>query len=206
MMLVKICGITRGADAEAAVACGAHALGFVFWPASPRAMDPATARAIVADLPPLVAAVGVFVNQPPDEVNEVADRVGLSAVQLHGDESIELAAQIRLPVIKAFPVDGTTRPEDGDQWPARVRLLIDVRDPARRGGTGRLVDWTRAAALAARRPVLLAGGLTPDNVAEAVARVRPLGIDVSSGVESAPGVKDHRRLEALFAALAPERQ
>jgi phosphoribosylanthranilate isomerase len=201
-MIVKICGITRLEDARAAIEGGAQALGFVFWPASPRSVDAETARAIVAELPALVTAVGVFVNQPADQVNAIADRVGLGAVQLHGDESVDYVARIVRPVVKAFPIGGETRAEDGDRWPGRVRLLLDVRDPTRRGGTGRTVDWTVAAAVAARRPVLLAGGLTPENVAEAVARVRPYGIDVSSGVESAPGVKDHRRLEMLFAALA----
>jgi len=201
-MMVKICGITRLEDAQAAVEGGAQAIGFVFWPASPRCIDVETARAIVAELPALVTSVGVFVNQPADEVNAVADRVGLGAVQLHGDETVDYAARIRRPVVKAFAIGGATRAEEADRWPGRVRLLLDVLDPARRGGTGRTVDWTRAAEVAARRPVLLAGGLTPENVVEAVDRVRPFGIDVSSGVESAPGVKDHRRLEALFDALA----
>jgi phosphoribosylanthranilate isomerase len=201
-MIVKICGITRLEDALAAVAGGAQAIGFVFWPASPRCVGVETARAIVAALPALVTPGGVFVNQPADEVNEVADRVGLGAVQLHGDETVDDAARIGRPVLKAFAIGDATRAEDADRWPDRVRLLLDVQDPARRGGTGRTIDWTRAAAVAARRQVLLAGGLTPDNVAEAVARVRPLGIDVSSGVESAPGIKDHRRLRALFDALA----
>jgi phosphoribosylanthranilate isomerase len=199
-MLVKICGITRLEDAEAAIEQGAGALGFVFWRPSPRAIEVERAREILAALPPLVPTVGVFVNQPADEVNAVAERVGLSAVQLHGDETLEYADGIRRPVVKSMSVDRTT-PSDIDRWPARVRLLLDVYDPSRRGGTGRHVDWSRAAAVAARRPVLLAGGLTADNVAEAVGRVRPFGIDVSSGVESAPGIKDHVRLRALFAAL-----
>lgn len=197
-MLVKICGITRMEDAEAAVALGAGAIGFVFWPRSPRAVDPERARSIAAALPPFVTTLGVFVNQAPAFVNDVAARVGLGAVQLHGDEQIDVLDQIERPVVKAFAMAGN---EDADAWPTRVRLLIDVHDPDQRGGTGRTVDWERAAAIAARRPVLLAGGLTAANVADAIRTVRPFGIDVSSGVESSPGVKDHARLRALFEAV-----
>ena len=205
-MLVKICGITRMEDAEAAVALGAGAIGFVFWPRSPRAVDPERARSIAAALPPFVTTLGVFVNQAPALVNDVAARVGLGAVQLHGDEQIDVLEQIERPVVKAFAMAGN---EDADAWPTRVRLLIDVHDPDQRGGTGRTVDWGRAAAIAARRPVLLAGGLNAANVADAIRTVRPFGIDVSSGVESSPGVKDHVRLRALFEAVrecaGPER-
>lgn len=203
-MLVKICGITRVEDAEAAIACGAAALGFVFWPKSPRFVDPYRARAIVASLPPFVTTVGVFVNQPALYVNGVASLVGLSAVQLHGDETVEFARQIRRPVLKVVALGDAAGDSDGDlasafqTWPSRFTPLLDVRDLDRRGGTGRTIDWTRAARLAAMRPVVLAGGLTPDNVGTAIATVRPFCIDVSSGVEMRPGVKDHRRLKALF--------
>ena len=196
-MFVKICGITRVEDAAAAVECGAGALGFVFWPGSPRCIDPYRARAIVATLPPLVTPVGVFVNQPGDYVTSVASLVRLGAVQLHGDETAGYAAGIATPVIKAVTV---ADPQCSD-WPAHTLLLLDVHDPERRGGTGRTVDWTAAASIAVQRKMLLAGGLTPENVADAVARVRPFGIDVSSGVERSPGVKDHQRLRALFEAL-----
>jgi phosphoribosylanthranilate isomerase len=197
-MLVKICGITRLEDAEAAVELGARALGFIFWPKSPRYVDPEDARAIVAAMPPFVTMVGVFVDQTPRLINGVAARVGLSAVQLHGDEPVGVVDEIERPIVKAFPVADGARAEDMDVWPPRVRLLLDVHDRDTRGGTGRTVDWDRAASFAARRPVLLAGGLRPENVAEAIRRVKPAGIDVSSGVESAPGVKDRARLRALF--------
>jgi len=196
-MIVKICGITRLEDAEAAVAAGAGAIGFIFWPKSPRFIDPHRARAIAAALPPFVTAVGVFVNQPLAYVNGVASLVGLGAVQLHGDETPEFAATVTRPVMKAVSIGR----DEAQIWPSRVRLLLDVHDPVARGGTGRTIDWAAAAGLAARREVVLAGGLTPDNVADAVARVRPFGIDVSSGVERAPGIKDHRRLRALFEAV-----
>src|SRR6185295_12757489 len=151
-------------------------------------------------LPPFVTAVGVFVNQAVEHVSGVASLVRLGAVQLHGDETPQYAAGISSPVIKAVPA-GSARAERVAEWPAAMMLLLDVHDPVKRGGTGRTIDWAAAAEVAAARRILLAGGLTPDNVAEAVAQVRPFGIDVSSGVERAPGVKDHQRLRALFEAL-----
>jgi len=194
-MFVKICGITRLDDALAAVDAGASAIGFVFWPKSPRFLDPYRARAIAAALPAFVTPVGLFVNQPREFVSGVASLVRLGAVQLHGDETPEFAASVAAPVIRALPV------EQASAWPAGATLLLDAHDPLQRGGTGRTIDWTAAAAIAARRRVLLAGGLTPDNVAAAIAQVQPFGIDVSSGVERAPGIKDHQRLKALFEAV-----
>lgn len=197
-MLVKICGITRLEDAEAAVDAGAGALGFVFWPGSPRFIDPYRARAIVSMLPPFVTAVGVFVNQSIEQVSGVAALVRLGAVQLHGDESPAYAAALGRPVIKAVSVESGA---DVDTWPGQMTMLLDVHDPVTRGGTGRSVDWDAAAEVAGRRRTILAGGLSSANVAEAIARVRPYGIDVSSGVEQSPGVKDHDRITALFEAL-----
>lgn len=202
-MFVKICGITRREDADAAVEAGAAALGFVFWPNSPRAIDPFRARTIVAGLPPFVSAVGVFVDQPQEYVNGVANLVQLSAVQLHGEERGEYVSGIDRPVVKAVALRNGLAPAAGavEAWPSRVLVLLDVHDPVRRGGTGRTVDWSVAAGIARRRRVVLAGGLTAENVGEAIARVRPFGIDVSSGVEAAPGIKDHGRIKALFEAV-----
>ena len=211
-MFVKICGITRREDAEAAVSAGADALGFVFWPGSPRFIDPFRARAIVSVLPPFVTPVGVFVDQPAGHVNGVGSLARLGAVQLHGNESLDYVRAMTRPVVKAVALqDGTSAAPGGiastvsiDRWPKGVVVLLDVHDPVRRGGTGRTIDWTSAAAVttAARgRRIVLAGGLTADNVGEAIARVRPFGIDVSSGVEAAPGIKDHGRLKALFEAV-----
>lgn len=196
-MLIKICGITRIEDARAAVEAGADAVGFIFWPRSPRFVDPYRARAIAAALPPMVGTVGVFVDQPAEYVQGVASLVPLSTIQLHGAESPAFAAALRRPVLKAITARDAGAAQ---QWSRHVMLLIDAEDPVRRGGTGRTADWTAAASLAAARPVLLAGGLTPDNVAEAITQVRPFGIDVSSGVERAPGIKDHDRLRALIQA------
>jgi phosphoribosylanthranilate isomerase len=201
-VLVKVCGITRQEDAEVAIGLGARALGFLFWPRSPRFIEPARARGIVATLPPFVTPVGLFVNQPLEEVNAIAADVGLGAVQLHGDETVEYAARIARPVVKALSIvhQGDLTTVGG--WPLRVVPLLDAHDPEQRGGTGRTVNWDLAANVAARRPVLLAGGLRPENVREAISRVRPFGIDVSSGVESAPGIKDHERLMAFFEAIS----
>jgi phosphoribosylanthranilate isomerase len=200
-MLIKVCGITRLEDAEAAVEAGARALGFVFWPNSPRFIDPHRARSIVGVLPPFVTAVGVFVDQPAGYVNGVAALVRLGAVQLHGDEDPAYAAQMARPTVKAIGVHDDADATIADAWPARITVLLDVHDSRRRGGTGRTIDWAIAALVASRRRAILAGGLTPDNVAQAVAQVRPFGIDVSSGVEQSPGIKDHGRIRALFEAL-----
>jgi phosphoribosylanthranilate isomerase len=200
-MLVKICGITSVRDAEAVVDAGARAIGFVFWPNSPRFVDPYRARAIARTLPAGVMPVGVFVNQPAEYVKGVAALVRLGAVQLHGEEDAGYATSIGFPVIKAVSI-GQERAADAiDRWPAKTILLLDADDPINRGGTGRTIDWTIAASIATQRPVLLAGGLTPDNVAAAAAAVQPFGLDVSSGVERSPGVKDHARIRALFEAL-----
>jgi phosphoribosylanthranilate isomerase len=199
-MMVKICGITRLRDAQAAVEHGAAAIGFNFWPSSPRFIDPYRARKIARALPPFIATVGVFVNQPTEYINGVASLVPLTVVQLHGDESPAFAVRLSRPVLKAV-----TLSERSGEWPPNVMLLVDVHDPAKRGGTGRTADWALAAALARERRIVLAGGLTSDNVADALSAVQPWGIDVSSGVEEAPGIKDERRIAALFAAISRAR-
>lgn len=198
---MKICGVTRASDAQLAAALGASAIGFIFWPQSPRFVEPDVAREIVAGLPPGVVPVGVFVDQPASQVRDIATRVGLGAVQLHGHESVEYAAALREPVIKAVSVREGFTAAALDVIPAAMTVLLDAHDPVTRGGTGRTIDWTLATAAAARRPLMLSGGLNPDNVRDAVRAVRPYGIDLSSGVESSPGVKDHDRLRALFDAL-----
>lgn len=196
MTFVKICGITREGDAKAALAAGATALGFVFWPKSPRAVTAEQAGEIIGALPYGTNAVGVFVNQSQDDINHAVRIAGLTAVQLHGDEEPAIVAGIHRPVLKAVTL------ADADAavtaWPESVLLLIDAHDPVRRGGTGQAVDWAGAARVAARRPVVLAGGLRPENVREAIETVRPFGVDVSSGVEDAPGVKNVRKLTELF--------
>jgi phosphoribosylanthranilate isomerase len=198
---VKVCGLTREADVDLAVACGASAIGFVFWARSPRALDVATAARLRERVPSDVVAVGVFVDEAPEAIATMVRRVGLDAAQLHGDEPADVRDVLGVPIIKAV-VGG----HHDDAWLAAcgddVLLLVDARDEARRGGTGRVADWDAAHRLARSRALVLAGGLTAGNVAEAVRRVGPVALDVSSGVESAPGLKDAGRMRAFFAAVA----
>jgi phosphoribosylanthranilate isomerase len=196
---VKICGLTRHEDARLAADLGASALGFVFWPRSPRYIDPRDARAILTELPG-VMAVGVFVDQPLDEVDSIARDLDLGAVQLHGAESSEYCLAIGRPIIKAAAVEGSDA-SSLRQVPADALLLLDAWDPLRRGGTGRTIDWDAAAEMAQRRRVILSGGLRPDNVSDAIARVRPYAVDVSSGVERRPGEKDPAKLRAFITAV-----
>jgi phosphoribosylanthranilate isomerase len=202
MTRVKICGIRRMEDALLAAELGASALGFVFWPSSPRFLDPFHARPIVASLPPFVTTVGVFVNQPVSFVLGVAQLLSLGAIQLHGDEALEPYARGAHRVIRSVAVgDSLDCVPAVRAVPAWATVLLDAHDPARRGGTGRAIDWTQAAAAARIRPIILSGGLNADNVRDAVEEVRPYAVDLSSGVESSPGVKDPAKLRALFAAL-----
>lgn len=203
---VKVCGIRRPEDARLAAELGASAIGLIFWPGSARAVDLDTARGIVAALPPFVTPVGVFVNQPPEEVMRIADALRLGAVQLHGDEPPEWYASFPHRVIKAVAVSDRFAPRMLADIPASATVLLDAHDPVRRGGTGRVIDWTVAAAAARTRPVILSGGLTPENVRSAADAVQPYAVDVASGVETAPGVKDPSKLRAFFAALAHDRR
>jgi phosphoribosylanthranilate isomerase len=198
---VKVCGICRAEDAHLAVALGASAIGFVLWPHSPRYIEPHRAREIAAGLPDGVLAVGVFVDQPVADVIELADTLRLDAIQLHGSESVADFARVPQQVIKAIAVGDSFDPSTVDALPSGVTVLLDAHDPTRRGGTGRTIDWTVAAGIAARRDTILSGGLTALNVAKAVARVRPRMVDVSSGVEAAPGRKDAAKLREFFSAI-----
>ena len=200
MTRVKICGITTVEDGRLAAELGASAVGLVFWPGSPRFVEMAQATAIVAALPPFVSAVGVFVDQPEHALH-VAREVGLSAVQFHGDELPGSYRSSPLRVIKAVTVRDASAREEAAAVPASATVLLDAHDRVKRGGTGRQVDWSIAAMIARERPVILSGGLTPENVADAVRTVAPYAVDVSSGVELAFGRKDPARLRALFAAL-----
>lgn len=199
-MNVKICGITTVSDGLLAAEMGASSIGMVFWPSSPRFVDPVRARAIVKALPAHVNTVAVFVNQMDDAL-AIAQDVGVGAVQLHGDERPGEYAGFSLPVIKSVAVRGRETLVEAAAIPADVMVLLDAHDPVRRGGTGTVIDWSIAAEIAGTRPVILSGGLTASNVADAVRAVRPQGIDVSSGVECQPGCKDPGKLRALFAAL-----
>lgn len=202
MVRVKICGITTLEDARHAAACGADALGFVFYPGSPRFIDPDRARRIIAELPPFVVSVGLFVNEPQARIREMAEYCGLNAIQLHGDETPDLCINPPYRVLKALRLAAETDPDDLARFPVSA-LLLDACVPGQYGGTGQRCDWDLAAKLATRYTVVLAGGLKPDNVAEAVRQVRPYGVDVSSGVEAAPGRKDPEKV-AQFIRMAKE--
>lgn len=196
MTFVKVCGITRPEDVMHAVRCGATAIGFVFWPGSPRYVAPEVAAGMIGALPSDVTPVGVFVNQSVEEVDQVARHAGVTTIQLHGEEPASYATALGRTVLKATSLAGAEAVFAS--WPEDTLILLDAHDPVRRGGTGQVVDWTRAAVLATRRRVVLAGGLTPDNVQEAIAVVDPFGVDVSSGVEESPGIKDVNKMARFF--------
>jgi phosphoribosylanthranilate isomerase len=201
MIQVKICGVTRLEDALEAARLGASAVGFVFWPRSPRFIDPYRARDIVRRLPAFVTPIGVFVNQPLEHVESVAGLVRLGAIQLHGDETPEYFLALHRPIIKAVGVGKTFDKGVVDAWPTSVAVLVDADDREQRGGTGRPADWSLASIVARERRTILSGGLRAETVREAVETVRPYGVDASSGVEAAPGVKDHALMRRFFEAL-----
>ncbi|MGE3977107.1 MAG: phosphoribosylanthranilate isomerase [Nitrospira sp.] len=202
-MKIKICGITNVEDADVAVKAGADALGFVMYRKSPRCVEPAVARSIIAGLPPFVLPVGVFVNEEVERVRALMDECGFALAQLHGDESALYCQNLGRPALKALRLKdrGTFLALAEFQGRANVRgVLIDAFSDQAYGGTGRTVDWTLAQEAARSAPVILAGGLNPANVAEAIQMVRPYGVDVSSGVELSPGKKDHHKLKAFIEA------
>jgi phosphoribosylanthranilate isomerase len=201
MTRVKFCGMTRREDVIMAADLGAGAVGFIFWPKSPRAVTPEQARALARVLTPFTGVVGLFVDQPIAEIQEIVKFVGLSAVQLHGHETPLDAAAFDGHVIKAIGERDQDLIATAAAWPERVVLLVDGIDPQQRGGTGTRADWTAAATLARTRRVILAGGLNPDNVADAIRQVQPYAVDVSSGVEQRPGIKDHVRMQAFADAV-----
>lgn len=186
---VKICGITSTRDAIVAAQAGADAIGIVFAP-SPRRVSVDKAREIVLSLPPMITAVGVFVDAPLEEVTATAGDVGLHTVQLHGSESPEYISRLGgLSVLKAIRIASEDDVKAAEDY-GEAAILLDTKSPQGAGGTGETFPWEYARGIARQRPVVLAGGLCPDNVAEAIRAVHPWGIDVSSGVEKEPGVKD----------------
>jgi phosphoribosylanthranilate isomerase len=194
--ILKVCGITRRADAIHALQQGATALGFIFWPKSPRVIEPGDAREIIAALPHGVMSVGVFVNESADQVRNAVTVSGVKAVQLHGDESPADFGFLEGPLLRSVTLDDLAETSRG--WPTATTWLLDASDRVRRGGTGVAIDWDRAAIVARRHKVVLAGGLTPANVEEAIRVVRPFGVDVSSGVEASPGIKDFEKVSAFL--------
>jgi phosphoribosylanthranilate isomerase len=201
-LFVKICGITRAADAAAAVEAGADAVGFVFWRRSPRAIDPKTARAIAAGLPPSIVRVGVFVDPLPEEASWIAEEAGLDVLQFHGSEPPESLLALPRRCWKAVGVGRDFVAADALRYEGKAAgILLDTRGEGAQGGTGRTFDWALAREVRKRASfLLLAGGLDPENVAAAIRAVSPDGVDVSSGVESAPGRKDKARVKAFIEA------
>jgi phosphoribosylanthranilate isomerase len=200
MIRVKICGITALDDALAAVDAGADALGFVFAEQSPRCISPQKAAAIISGIPPFVQTVGLFVNADAERVNWVADFCGLDIIQLHGEEDQDFCNDIERRIIKAFRV------KDASTLSALARYqvagyLLDAWSPDAHGGTGKSFDWNLVREYAGNSPIILAGGLNPENVREAVNIVKPYGVDVSSGVEVSPGKKDPEKIRRFLKAL-----
>jgi phosphoribosylanthranilate isomerase len=201
---VKVCGITNAEDALAAVRAGADALGFIFYEKSPRYVVPAVAAAIIAELPPLVTPVGVFVNEGLATVRSIMDTCGLTLAQLHGDEQASYCRELSRPTMKALRLKDRASLLAMAEYQGRggVRgFVLDTFSELAYGGTGQVTDWSLAGEAAKSTPILLAGGLTPENVVEAIRTVHPYGVDVSSGVESAPGKKDHARISAFIDAV-----
>lgn len=196
MIRVKICGITNWPDAQAACEAGADLLGFNFYEKSLRRVSTADAAQIRAKLPAGVEPVGVFVNASPADITSLRSFVRFSVAQLHGDESPAIVSQVArtVPVIKAFRVDSAFALSTLDQYPGVSAFLLDAAQAGQYGGTGKSADWDFARRATPSHRIILAGGLTPENVAAAILHVRPYAVDVASGVESRPGKKDHAKL------------
>ena len=204
MTRVKVCGITRLEDAELAISHGAWALGFILWPPSKRHVNPGVAAGITRQVRRKVETVGVFVNQPLDEIAGAVDVLGLSHVQLHGDEGPSFCSAVAqrtgAKVIKALRIGHAADIRDSERFHTDFHLL-DTAKAGAYGGTGQTWDWGLIAQRRSKVPMLLSGGLTSENVAEAIAAVKPWGVDVASGVEASPGIKDPAKLEAFFNAV-----
>ena len=200
---IKVCGMREMAEVAGVVAAGVDAIGLIFVEQSPRYIDPDRAREIVQSLPPFVDAVGVFVDQEAAAVNEIVRYCGLTKVQLHGTESPAYCAEIACRVLKAFRVRESLAPEDLTPYGGEVSaFLFDTFQEKIAGGTGQTFDWGLLEKLAPPRPVVLAGGLTPENVGEAIRQAHPFAVDLNSGVEFAPGRKDLAKVRAAVAQVA----
>lgn len=197
---LKICGLTRPKDVDAAVACGADALGFVFYPSSPRAVTARQAADLIRRIPPFVESVGLFVNEAPSHVFDVCQQVNLSLLQFHGDETPDYCRQFNRPYIKAARVRPTLDLLEFAVRFADARALLLDAYVEEFGGSGKSFDWNQIPA-SLPLPLILSGGLCAENIAEAIGRVKPKAVDVSSGVEASKGIKDHAKIAAFVAAL-----
>jgi phosphoribosylanthranilate isomerase len=194
---VKICGITNLEDALFAAECGADALGFIFYSKSPRSITPDKAASIIAKLPPFITTVGVFVNEVPGQMREILEKTGIKALQLHGEEPPE-ACGIWTPVIKSFRVSDFVDLKLLEHYRNASAFLLDTFSRTEYGGTGRIFNWDIAVEAKALGRIILAGGLTPENIGQAVRRVRPYAVDVSSGVEAEKGRKDLKKVKEFI--------
>ena len=197
---VKICGTTSLKDAFLAVESGADAIGFIFYKMSPRNISQKEAKEIILQLPPFIETVGVFVNETSDKINRIAEQCKLNSIQLHGEESPALCRRVKRKVIKAFRVknaDSLKRIASYDV----SGFLLDSYNDGSKGGTGQVFDWNLALRVKKQGPVILAGGLNPYNVFTAIHRVKPYGVDVCSGVENSPGIKDHEKIRAFIKSV-----
>lgn len=194
----KICGLTRAGDAHAAVQAGADAVGLVFYPPSPRAVDVAQARAVIAAVPAFVTVTALFVNPSADEVQKVLDSVRIDLIQFHGDEEDDFCSQFNRPYIKAVRVrQASDVVASCVRFPGALAILLDSYKPGVPGGTGESFDWSLVPAELSK-PIILAGGLNPGNVAQAIRQVRPFAVDVSGGVEAGKGIKDHGKVNEFI--------
>ena len=194
---VKVCGMTSLKDALVAVEGGADAVGFIFYKKSPRSVTMKIVREIVLELPPFVDTVGVFVDETAEQINKIADYCNLDIIQLHGDESPTFCKKIRRKVIKAFRIKDMQSVKKLSSFQVSG-FLLDTFSENLHGGTGKVFDWNLALPAKKFGPVIMAGGLTPNNVQQAVRQIRPYGVDVCSGVESEPGIKDHKKVRAFL--------
>lgn len=197
---VKICGITRVEDAKLAEACGAHALGFIFYRPSPRRVNMEAAAKIMGQLHPYTLKVGVFVRAKPARINDLADLLGLDRIQLHGGEPFKMIVSLNRSAYRAFKLK-----DEGDLEAARAApdatVMLDTFDPVLHGGTGRPFNWEWAREIGRSHRVILSGGLSPENIAQAIKTAQPMAVDASSSLEAAPGRKDPEKVEAFFRAL-----
>ena len=204
---IKMCGITRKKDAEAGVEAGVDALGFIFHEKSPRNVKPDFVRQLVSYLPPFVDCVGVFVDKQLEEVEELVEYCGLSHAQLHGSESPKYCERLErfappVRVIKAFRIGDKSKAPDFSPYDSvACGYLLDTYVKGNAGGTGETFNWQIIDQLQLKRPLILAGGLTPENILDAIQSVKPFAVDVNSGVESEPGIKDHGKIADLFMVL-----
>ena len=202
---VKICGMTNLKDVKVAVDGGVDAVGFIFYKKSPRSVTMKAVREIVLELPPFVDSVGVFVNETAEQINKIADHCKLDRIQLHGDESPAFCKKIRRRVIKAIRVKDIQSLKKLSDYPVSS-FLLDTFSEDQYGGTGKVFDWNLAYSAKKYGPIILAGGLTPINVRQAIQRIQPYGVDVCSGVESQPGIKDHKKMQAFLKNVKAERK